>query len=214
MTVQRILILALILGSSAAWADKSRIQCWTDDKGQRACGDAPSPKDAIKERNVINGQGQVVQTWPRAPTAQEQEDAEKAKVVEERRAKEAARQHAYDRYLLESYESVQDLQDTRDQRLQALEVRMELVQKAIVSSQQQLDGLVARKQDLQKQGKPIDKGLEGQLKDYRRAVIENPKALEALKIEHDRVTAQFDADIARYQQLKQASSAAPPPPTP
>jgi len=215
MNVHWVVVLALVAGSTAAWADKTRIQCWTDERGQRACGDAPSPQDAIKERNVFNKQGQVVETWPRAPTPAEIEEAEKAKVAEAARAKQAERQHAYDRYLLESYQSVQDLEATRDQRLKALEVRMELVQKAIVSGQQQLDALVARKQELQRQGKPIDKGLEAQLRDYRRASIENPKALTALQTEHDKVTAQFASDIARYQQLKQVSAAqTPPPPTP
>ncbi|HZP11966.1 MAG TPA: hypothetical protein VFB36_06060 [Nevskiaceae bacterium] len=217
MNVHRVVVVfALVAASSAAWAEKTRIQCWTDERGQRACGDAPAPKDAIKERNVFNRQGQVVETWPRAPTPAELEEQEKAKVAEAARAKQAERQHAYDRYLLESYQSVHDLEATRDQRLQALEVRMELVQKAIKSGQEQLDGLVARKQELQRQGKPIDKGLEAQLRDYRRALIENPKALAALQSEHDKVTAQFESDIARYQQLKQASAAPipPPPPTP
>src|SRR5581483_8440140 len=137
MNVQRVVVVfALVAASSVAWAGKAgRIQCWTDERGQRACGDAPSPKDAIKERNVFNEQGQVVETWPRAPTPAEIEEAEKAKAAEEARAKQAERQHAYDRYLLESYQSVQDLEATRDQRLQALEVRMELVQKAIKSGQ-------------------------------------------------------------------------------
>ena len=211
MNVQRIIAVALVFAAGAAGAGV-RIQCWTDEHGQRACGDSMPPQYSGKERNVLNQQGQVIEVKPRSPTPEEMQAAEKAKAAEAERLKQAEHQHAYDRYLLESYQNVHELESTRDQRLRALEVRMELVQRAIKSGQEQLDGLVARKQELQKQGKPIDKNLEGQLRDYRRAVIENPKALQQLQIEHDKVTAQFASDIARYEELKQVSTL--PPPTP
>lgn len=214
MNMMRIALVAFLslAAAAASAASQQRIQCWTDEHGRRACGDSVPPKYSAKERDVLNEQGQVVETKPRAPTDEEIEAAEKAKLDAIERQKQAEHQHAYDRYLLESYQSVHDLEATRDQRLKALEVRIEIVKKAIDTGQQQLDALVARKQQLQKEGKPADKNLEAQLKDYRRTAIENPKALQALQIEHDRVTAQFDADIARYQQLKQVSAA--PPPTP
>lgn len=214
MNVQRIIVVALVFVASTASVagPGGRIQCWTDEHGLRACGDSMPPQYSGKERNVLNKQGQVIEVMPRAPTPEEMQAAEKARAAEAERLKQAEHQHAYDRYLLESYQTVQELESTRDQRLRALEVRMELVQKAIKSGQEQLDALVARKQELQKQGKPIDKNLEAQLRDYRRAVIENPKALQQLQIEHDKVTAQFASDIARYEELKQVSTL--PPPTP
>jgi anti-sigma28 factor (negative regulator of flagellin synthesis) len=215
MNMKRITLVAIFsVAACTAWAGTKRIQCWQDNHGQRVCGDSVPPEDSSKERNVFDEQGRMVETRPRAPTPAEQVAAEKARAAEAERAKQAERQHAYDRYLLESYQNVQDLEQTRDQRLKALEVRMELVKKAIASGQQNLDALVARKQELQRQGQPIDKGLEAQLKDARRASIENPKALEALNTEHTRIQTQFDADIARYQLLKEAAAAQQPPPMP
>jgi hypothetical protein len=163
MNLMRITLVAILtLLSSTAWAAK-RVQCWTDNDGRRMCGDSVPPEYLNRERNVINERGQVIEVKPRPPTQAEIDAAEKAKVEETKRAKEAERQHNYDRYLLESYENVHELEATRDQRLQALEVRMELVQKAIAGGQQTLDALVARKSELQKQGMPIDKALEAQL---------------------------------------------------
>jgi hypothetical protein len=205
-----VLFACTVIGSSAFAGSGTKIQCWTDDEGQRACGDSVPPKYSHKEREIINEQGVLVEQKPRARTPEErvEEENERKRVAEE--ARKAERQHAYDRYLLESYQSVSDLEKTREERVKALETRMEIVQRAIESGQAQLDALVARKQSLQKGNFPPDKRLEQQIKEYRRAIIENPKALQQLKLERERIITQFDSDIARYQELTHSAASATP----
>jgi hypothetical protein len=195
-TMNRSLVaaVALLCISTAAFGQK--IQCWTDENGQRSCGDSVPPKYADRERQEINERGIATKQVPRAKTPAEQIAEE-----QDQAAKAAQRQKAYDRYLVESYRSVKDLEKARQERLAALDTRIVLVQKAIASGQQQLDALVARKQSLQKNNFPVDKKLEEQIKEYRRAIIENPKALEQLNIEREKVETQFTADIARYHEL-------------
>ena len=179
-----------------------RIHCWVDENGQRMCGDSVPPKYAGTAREAINPRGVPVEQTPRALTPEEQVEAEKAKAKAEAEAKAAQHQRAYDRYLLESYSNVGDLEQQRDARVSALDTRIELVKKAQDTGQAQLDALVARKQQLQKENKPIDKKLEQQIQEYRRAVMENPKALDALNHERDKVMKQFDTDIARFRELR------------
>jgi hypothetical protein len=204
------LFLTLWVASIPAQAAGVRIKCWTDETGQRSCGDSVPPKYAGHEHQDLNKQGVPVQTTPRAltPEEREQRDRERAKAAEEEKA--AQRRHAYDRYLVESYTSAKDLEEQRDTRIHALDTRIELVKKAIASSQGQLDALVQRKQALQKENKPVDKKLEGQIQEYRRALRENPRTLDALNMERDKVTAQFDNDIARFRELRNETTAAQP----
>jgi hypothetical protein len=202
--MNRLLAAAVALCISTA-AFGQKIQCWTDENGQRSCGDSVPPKYADRERQEINERGIATKQVPRAKTPAEQiaeeQAREKARKEADDAAKAAQRQQAYDRYLVESYRSVKDLEKARQERLAALDTRIVLVEKAIASGQAQLDALVARRQSLQKSNFPVDKKLEEQIKEYRRAIIENPKALEQLKMEREKVDTQFTADIARYYEL-------------
>lgn len=199
-----LLTLICLAGPLAA---ATQVQCWTDEHGRRACGDVIPPQYAGKAREVFNEQGVVVEHKERARTAEEQAADEAARAQADRDAQKAQQQHAYDRYLIETYRDVHDLEETRDARLHALDARITVVQKAIADGDATLEGLNARKQALQKESKPVDKALERQIQDYRRTTAENPKALQQLQIERDKVNTQFGDDIARYLQLKQEPAA-------
>lgn len=204
--------LLVVLGlwsSMPALAAGTKVQCWTDEEGRRACGDVVPPRYADKERDIMNKQGVLIDTKPRAPTAEEVQAAEDARKRAAEEEREAQRKHAYDRYLLESFQSTRDLEATRDARLKALDTRIELATKAMNDSQAQLDSLVAHKQLLQRESKPIDKRLEGQIQEYRKANIENPKALENLRVQREKLMTQFDNDIARFRELRHETAAQP-----
>ncbi len=69
-------VMALIwwLGTPAALAVQTvakRVQCWTDERGQRACGDAVPPQYVRRERQVFDDQGRVRQIKPREKTVEE-----------------------------------------------------------------------------------------------------------------------------------------------
>ncbi len=158
----------------------------------------------------MNNQGVLVDTKPRAPTDEEVKAAEEARKRAAEEERQAQRQHAYDRYLLESFQSTRDLEDTRDARVKALDMRIELATKAMNDARTQLDSLVARKQLLQRDSKPIDKKLEAQIQEYRKAIIENPKALEQLHVQREKLLAQFENDLARLRELRHETTAAQP----
>ena len=73
-------LIVLMLAVPAVHAGK--LACWTDDKGQKACGDRVPPQYAKKERQVLDGHGRVIQTQSREKTPEE--------IAEARQKEEAA----------------------------------------------------------------------------------------------------------------------------
>jgi len=67
----RIAALVAVALCSTASAGSGKIQCWTDEHGQRACGNSVPAQYADKERSVLNERGQVVETKPHATTLEE-----------------------------------------------------------------------------------------------------------------------------------------------
>jgi predicted nucleic acid-binding Zn-ribbon protein len=200
-------ILMALLLAAPAMAQK-KIECWTDDKGQRMCGDRVPPEYADKERKVMNERGIVVETKRRAKTPEEI-------AGEERKAKEAeeAKKRAeYDRALLENFRSTKDLEAMRDDRLSLLDSRIASSQKSLADNENSLKGLQERAEALQKEGKPVNERLEKQIKQFTRAVKDNQKALERYQREREEIRAKFDSDIARFNELRPpaAPAAAPP----
>lgn len=201
------ILMAAVLAAPAAAQDKKRIQCWTDDKGQRMCGDRVPPEYADKERKVMNERGVVVETKRGAKT--QEEIAEEARKVKQ--AEEAEKRAAYDRALLENYRSTKDLETMRDERLSLLDSRIASSKKSLADNENSLKGLQERAETLKKEGKPVNERVEKQIKQFTRAVKDNLKALESYQREREEIQTKFDSDIARFNELHPpAASAAKP----
>jgi len=67
----RIAALTAVVLCSTASAGSGKIQCWTDEHGQRACGNSVPAQYADKERETLNGRGRVVETKSHATTIEE-----------------------------------------------------------------------------------------------------------------------------------------------
>jgi len=198
-------LLALASALSAAPAFAAKVQCWTDDKGQRMCGDRVPPEYADKERKVINQKGYVVETTKPVKTPEEIE-AEKQKVKE---AEEARKRAEYDRDLLQTYRSVKDLETMRDDRLSSLDSRIRITEKNLADNEKVLEELKGREENLKKQNKPVEEKLTNQIKQYKRSLRDNKKALAAFNREREQTRTKFDDDIARFSALKGLPPPAP-----
>ncbi|HSW12796.1 MAG TPA: hypothetical protein VLI06_08150 [Solimonas sp.] len=198
--------LALAAAAASTATGKKQIQCWTDSKGQRACGDRLPPEYASQERQVFDKQGRVIETKPREKTPEElAEDARLAAAAVEaaRQKKEAA---AYDRFLTDTYSSVKDLERARNDRLATLDGRSRLAQKAVETDEKVLTGLKARQEAMLKANKPIAAELNKQLLGVQKALRDNREAIEHLVADRGKVCVDFDRDIKRYQELQMGSA--------
>lgn len=181
-----------------------RVQCWTDERGQRSCGDRVPPQYAKQERQIFDRQGRVVQTREREKTAEEFAAEAEAKQRAELLKRDEQKARDYDRFLLTSFEGVKDLERARDERLQILEGRARLLEKSITENDKALAQQRARLASLKKNGKPVPTTLGKRLKDLETAEVNNRKALEALKLDQEETRSKYAADIERYQTLRAA----------
>ena len=134
------LMLALCAAPAVAQKQGRKVQCWTDDKGQRMCGDRVPPEYADKERKVINQKGYVVETKKGARTPEEiAEDERKNKEAED-----AKKRAEYDRALQQTYRNVKDIEMMRDERLASLDSRIRITETNLTDTEKVLEDLKGR----------------------------------------------------------------------
>lgn len=192
------ILVALTVGGSAVAQTSGRaVQCWTDDRGQRSCGDTVAPSEARRQRELVNPRGVVKQIIPAQKTPEQ--------IAEENRLREAQKkQQDYDRYLLQSFQSVEEIQKVRDERLAALEGRLTLAEKAVTDNTRVLE-------DLRSRGTPADDDpaaksvLAGQIRDYSQTLEESRAAVARITRERASLNDQFARDMLRYQELRDAA---------
>jgi hypothetical protein len=169
------------------------LQCWFDEKGQRTCSDTLPPKEARRQRELLDQRGLTKKILPAQKTPEEYE-------AERREQAERERAEAYDRYLLQNYQNVGEIEKLRDERVSTLDSRLTLAQKTLDDTTAILTDL--RRREEAAGGASGDTALQKQLKDYAAAREQNLSAISAIIQERKRLADQFDRDIARYKVLR------------
>ncbi|MBI2382817.1 MAG: hypothetical protein HYV18_01935 [Gammaproteobacteria bacterium] len=200
--VPTVMAAALLAQPAVAQKSGKTIQCWTDESGRRACGDRVPPQYAKQERQVVNERGLVVDTKARERTPQEIEAERRAAELDAELKRREEERRAHDQFLLQTYRSVKDLEATRSDRVTTLDARIRLVGKAIADGEAALKSLHEQAEAARKGGKEPEPKLAAQIREFEKSLAENRKAAELLRQERDKTIAAFDADIARYRELK------------
>lgn len=201
-----LLISVLSVVVQTAHAQK-RIQCWTDDKGNRSCGDSVPPQYAKKEREYFNRQGMVVEKKSRQQTPEEVAEEKRKSDEAAAELKHAQEQAAYDKFLTDTYNSPKELESARKLREQTLDGRIVLAKKAIADNEKTLVDLHGRVDSAAKAGKKADKGSLDQVKKFDRSLADNKKAVVQLEEEKEKMVTKFNQDIERYKVLRPEKSA-------
>ena len=197
-------LLVIGLGSAATDAQAGRIKCWTNKDGVRECGNAVPPEYAQKGHEELSKQGVVIDRQARAKTqeemAEERRRAEEARLAEER-ARERA---ALDRVLLDTFTSEDDLRLATEGRLQAIESRIGHTERVVGKLRTNLAALEREAANLERSGKPVSAGLREQIGDVQRQIDDNLGFIEDRRKEQATVEEKFQADLARYRELRAA----------
>lgn len=205
MKVAAALLLATaIVLPAIAQAQAKKIQCWTDNKGQRMCGDRVPPEYAGNKREVVKD-GRVISTVKAAPTPAEIAEGKRKK----QEAEDAARQADYDRALMQTYRSSRDIESMRDERLALLDGRIAAAEKNSTHTDQSLADLRARADRHAADGKPVDEKLAKQIKQYERDQKQNAKSIEHNRNERAEIETKFNTDLARFNELRGTPAAKP-----
>jgi DNA repair exonuclease SbcCD ATPase subunit len=203
--------LAVAAGAPLQPLHASKIVCWTDQQGRRACGDRVPPQYAKQERQVYDEAGRLIETLPRQKTFEEAEDEQRRAAELEARRKRAQEQAAYDRFLLTTFTSVAELEKTRDTRLATLDGRLGLAEESLEQNEKGIEQLKAQIADAEVEGRKVPGRLARQLQEFEQNLESNRLAVAKLREERETIRSKFHDDIDRYRAL--TGKAEPPLPT-
>ncbi|HTT08398.1 MAG TPA: hypothetical protein VMH34_06370 [Gammaproteobacteria bacterium] len=206
----RLTLLFLAVGCLASFP-AAAIKCWTNKEGVKECGNVVPPEYSQQETTQINKAGIVTGKTERAKTPEEiaQEKAQADQKAAEERV--TAEQTAKDRVLLETYNSEDDMVLARDGKIADIGSQIKITQNYIEKLKGDLDARIAQAADLERRGEKPNEKLQADIESVRGQIKKNEDFIVSKKEEQDSVRKQFDADIARYRELKQNAGKVPAP---
>jgi hypothetical protein len=193
-------ILALALAAPAPAA----IKCWTNKDGVRECGNAVPPEYAQQSTITKDDRGLTVERKERAKTLDELEAERQAAAAAQQAALEAEKREALDRVLLDTFASEDDLVLTRDGQIAHLDSQIRLTESHIEKLEKNLEQMIERAADVERRGEKPSAEMIENIGSVRAQIADNKEFIAAKHREQDDIRARFDADIARFRQLKGA----------
>lgn len=206
-SVSRLLtaVLAAVVSATAlaasGGADHNRFK-WRDTAGNLHYGDALPPEAAKLGYEVVNPQGLVVKRVERTKTSAELSAAkmELAKSQAERNSVDAHTRA--DQQLLSANPTENDLKRGQQQKLEMLNQQVVAAQISLRSQEQALADLLDRAAETERGNKTLPEAQAAQLAKARKQVDNQRLTLARRQGDRDNAGAQFDAETARYRDLK------------
>ena len=198
-----LLLAALAGGPSLVTAG---IKCWTNKDGVRECGNAVPPEYAQQGHEELNRRGMVIKEQERAKTREElaAEAAERERIENEKAERlRALREKANrDRVLLDTFTTEEDLLLARDGKLGALDARIQHTRQVVEKLHDNLASLKRAAANAELSGGQVSDKMHDDIQRVKRQIRENQGFIEQRRQEKQELTAQFQADLERYRQLK------------
>ena len=191
----------------AAQATAGQLYRWVDEDGSVHYGDRMPARGTRGDHAVLDKGGTVVREQrsarvqggdPSGTPGERQEDS----------AEPSQRQH--DRMLLETFTTEADLLRTRERRLDAIERRLSTVRRQIERLTQQRDRyptqLQSRPNDTPEAAEDTQQTapLRSQSHQTEARLEKREQLRRQLRAERQRIAAEFDANLARFRELKAA----------
>ena len=201
-------MLALGLASAQTPTLGGKLYKWVDENGHVRYGDRIPPQYAKQQRERLNERGIVVETKAAAKTPEQiAEERRKARLAaeEKRRQEEKA---ARDRILLDTFTNEDEMVMTRDGKIEAVEAIIRITHGRIDSLRQRLANATRRAANIERAGKPVPERLRSQINESRKQISQNLAFIERKKVEQEQIRRQFERDIKRFRELKEAEAKA------
>ena len=198
------LLLAFILTISDA--DSSKLYKWTDAQGRVHYSDKVPPDAAAREREVKTKQGMTVERVEAAKSREQlaaeqrlrEQEAARRKAEEEAAQKQAAA----DRTLLLTFSSTKEIERARDDRTAAIDGQITLTRSHIETLQSELEKVRQQAANVERTGHGTPQNLHNRARDIERQISNYETFIQAREQERAAIIRRFDADLARYQELK------------
>jgi hypothetical protein len=192
-------IALLPLGAIGAQSSSKKSYRWVDSKGVTHYGDSVPPEYSAQGRSELNSQGVPVREFPRQLSPAEAEVAQQT-------ATDAARRRQHDSFLLTTYLQVADIEQLRDERLALIDAQMDIARGSLGTSDQRLAALKTRMANFRPYSSAASaRRVPDQLAEEVVRALSERRGLEtsvsSREKEKAELSAQFNADIARYREL-------------
>ena len=190
---------------STSTAPKTAAYKWVDENGVTHYGDRVPAEYSQREQTLLNSQGVVTEK-----RLAEMTPAEAAAFAEKQ--KEESRRKQHDVFLVSTYPSVKEIENVRDARLDQINGQVMAAEAYIASLTTRVDGLKQRSLSFAPYNtKPGARRMPDDLaEEMVRAMSElrtQNSALTAKRTELKGVQDSFDADIARFKELRASTAA-------
>ncbi len=196
------LALALARPSGASADGKPVAYRWVDEQGVVHYGDSIPAQYSEKAHQMLNKQGVEVGHAEAQKTGEEL-------AAEERERAETLKRQQHDTFLITTYTSVKDIETLRDQRLDQLQGQRVAAEQYVDNLQSRLVGLQERAKHFRPyNARPDARRMPDDLaEDLVRTLNELRTQNSALMAKNEEVStmkAQFEMDIVRYRELREA----------
>jgi Domain of unknown function (DUF4124) len=193
--------LACLLVFTSQWAHAEKLYKWVDDNGNTYFSDQVPPSQSQFRREKLNNQGRVVGITERAKTKSEEALDRLLAALKSAQEKVISQQMFHDRALRITYSKLEDLENTYKAKQQEMETEQKLVISNLKRLDNQLETLNRQAATHERNGEKVPQSLIDQIKstekDSQETYVKISKNIE----KKNKVTEQFNADIARYKQL-------------
>ena len=194
-----LVLLALVSGPAAA----QKLYKWGDENGQGHYGDKIPPEYANQDREVLNKQGLAVGREEGAETAEEA----RARQEREKQAKAAEEQAQRDRMLLATYQNVDEIELLRARRLDQIDAQLTIQEQSLTNLKARHAEQVQRASRYQPANKdpkapPMPEGMAEDIARAESDIRTQQLNLDKRRKERSALNQQFDADVARFKELK------------
>lgn len=197
------LLLALFAGSGDAQTDKTKLYRWVDKNGQVHYGDSVPPEYAEQDRDILNRQGVPVGREEGLITPEEAA----AKAAADKAERDEKKRKLRDRVLLQTYQSVKELEVLRDTRLELVDAQLTIQEQSLANlraQRAQIERMAARYSPINNNADalPLPEELALDLERSANDIETQQANLVKRREERESIRLNFEADIARYKELR------------
>jgi hypothetical protein len=197
------LLLAFLAGAADAQTDKKKLYRWVDKNGQVHYGDSVPPEYAEQDREILNRQGVPVGREEGTITPKEAA----AIAAADKAARDEKKRKLRDRVLLQTYQSVQELEVLRDTRLELVDAQLTIQEQSLANlraQRAQIHRMAARYAPINRKenAAPLPEELTLDLERSANDIATQEANLLKRRDERESIRLNFEADIARYKELR------------
>lgn len=189
-----------------AFAD---FKCWTNKDGVRECGNAVPPEYAQQENRTINKRGITMEIHDRALTQEEREAQQRQQETQQMREQRRKEQIQNDRVLLATFLTEEEIIRSRERQLVSIDANLELTRIGSQKLQLKLEEETSRAEKLESAGKPLPERMQEDIANLEQQLANKQRYITSKEKEREAIINKYDADIARFRELKGYSQQQP-----